>query len=186
MDTLFAIISLTLLFTLVYGPWQSACTDWARERLFACRDEIFDLAAKGEMDFDSASYRSLRRSIEGLIRFAHVLSWPRFLFTVAFSQPAKRPRSGSTDRALRQIKNLETRKKAQKQIVRAQQTVIFMMLMKSPVAIILCIVGTPLVLAAKAVKADGTNAAIERVRRKAVLRMEVEAASEDLPYAHAA
>jgi hypothetical protein len=80
MDALLTVVVISLLMVLVYGPWQALCTARARQAMFERRDAIFDIAAGGRLDFDSESYRVLRKSLEGQIRYAHILTIPRFFF----------------------------------------------------------------------------------------------------------
>jgi len=79
MGTASALVFLVLVMMFVlwfYGPWQSLCVDWARERMFAARNVIFDLGTDGKLYFNSQEYRELRYRIEGTIRFCHRISWP--------------------------------------------------------------------------------------------------------------
>lgn len=58
---------------------SSIRTDEFRQRLFALRDELFDLAAAGRIEFDHPAYRLLRATLNGYIRFAHQLGLPPIL-----------------------------------------------------------------------------------------------------------
>ena len=63
-----------------YGPWQWICTDMARQKAFEKRDAIFDIAARGDLDFDSEEYRNIRDALEKLIRYAHEFTLPNFVY----------------------------------------------------------------------------------------------------------
>jgi hypothetical protein len=80
MDNLLALLAGGVFLAIFYGPWQSVCTDFARQYAFEQRDAIFDLAKSGKIDFRSNEYKAVRSSIEANIRFAHQLSVPRFLY----------------------------------------------------------------------------------------------------------
>src|SRR6266566_3340993 len=54
--------------------YRDYAIDRYRQRLFALRDEVWDFAASGRVGFDEAAYRLVRDRINGLIRFAHLLS----------------------------------------------------------------------------------------------------------------
>lgn len=54
-------------------------TDAFRQDLFKLRDELFDYAAEGKIQFDHPAYGILRIQINGAIRFAHQLSFVRLL-----------------------------------------------------------------------------------------------------------
>lgn len=46
-----------------------------RERLFSIRDQLFDFAASGQVSFDDPAYSELRALINGMLRFAHRVSF---------------------------------------------------------------------------------------------------------------
>jgi hypothetical protein len=83
-NSFFALAGLTGFLLLFYGPWQSVCTDVARQLMFEQRDKIFDMARGGVINFESSEYRRVRISIEQDIRFAHQLTLARLIF-VAWS-----------------------------------------------------------------------------------------------------
>ena len=45
-----------------------------RQQMFALRDELFDLAASGQISFSDDAYKGLRMTANGFIRFAHIMS----------------------------------------------------------------------------------------------------------------
>src|SRR2546423_11268978 len=57
--------------------------DAFRQKLFAIRDELFDYASAGNIDFNDPAYRLLRRSMNGFIRYAHQLTFFRVCMTMA-------------------------------------------------------------------------------------------------------
>lgn len=78
-----ALVSLAILIAfacLFYGPWQAVCTDVARQLIFERRDALFDLARARQLDFASPEYKAVRRIMEGMIRYAHELTWVRLWF----------------------------------------------------------------------------------------------------------
>lgn len=54
--------------------WPSYRLDSFRQRMFSLRDELFDYAAAGNISFHHPSYRLLRQSMNGFIRYAHHLT----------------------------------------------------------------------------------------------------------------
>lgn len=92
-----AFLLLVLLFAIwFYGPWQTLCIDWGRERMFEARNALFDMAAEGKLSFSSPEYRELRYRIETSIRFAHRISWPTLLILLGISRRLRIPRRRST------------------------------------------------------------------------------------------
>jgi hypothetical protein len=73
----FGFIALWALFYLSVRPFL---LDILRQRLFAIRDDLFDFAADGGIEFGDSVYRELREDINNLIRFAHKLSFARMVF----------------------------------------------------------------------------------------------------------
>jgi hypothetical protein len=71
---LYSTISLALLAVLAMHCLRDLAVDWFRQDMFAVRDEIFDLAAKGELSFDDPVYGLLRTTMNGFIRFGHRVS----------------------------------------------------------------------------------------------------------------
>ena len=66
-----SILSIALLFILFFWLYCDYQIDAFRQKLFALRDEFFDQAANGHIPFDDPAYTMLRRTMNGLIRFAH-------------------------------------------------------------------------------------------------------------------
>ncbi len=82
--TISILISLLLIWLLAFWLWRDYRVDLCRERLFTIRDDLFDMALCGELDFDSPSYGILRSTINGTIQFAHRLTLFEFLaFAIA-------------------------------------------------------------------------------------------------------
>ena len=77
-------IALTALWFLVFKLSHDYRIDALRDRLFAVRERLFDFAASGNVSFDNPAYTRLRTLINGLIRFAHRLTFTRFLLGISF------------------------------------------------------------------------------------------------------
>lgn len=58
-----------------YGPWQNFWSAWYRQEVFSARDRLFDMAASGNVSFDDESYRTERKSLDLMIRFADQTTW---------------------------------------------------------------------------------------------------------------
>ena len=52
-EALVGLVTLAALLCLFYGPWQALCTDLSRQFIFEGRDQLFDMALAGRLDFDS-------------------------------------------------------------------------------------------------------------------------------------
>ncbi len=66
-----ALAGLMALWVLWYFFLKEQRVDRYREELFALRDELFDMAADGELKFHHRAYCELRLLLNGMLRFAH-------------------------------------------------------------------------------------------------------------------
>jgi len=72
LSTLVSVLGLWVLYAWFYRDYRR---DVFRQHLFALRDELFDMAARGEIRFDHPAYRLLRAAINGFIRFGDRLTF---------------------------------------------------------------------------------------------------------------
>lgn len=75
-------ISTALLVIVLWRLWPSSRLDIFRQQMFVVRDELFDYAFAGNIDFSHPAYRLLRRSLNGYIRYAHQLTFFRLCMTL--------------------------------------------------------------------------------------------------------
>jgi predicted branched-subunit amino acid permease len=130
------VVTLALLIAaglVIYGPWHSACTDWARETIFEKRAAIFDLAVDGDLDFEATEYKVIRSSLEKSIRFAHVLTWPRFAFWFLGMKRGSAVGKSELSGAIEQIDDPVVRRKVGRLANEAQFALLKMVCAKSPV-----------------------------------------------------
>ena len=67
----YTLLSLAGIWILFYWLYQDYCLDKFRENLFHLRDELFELALEGKLDFESRAYGQLRSYINSSIRNGH-------------------------------------------------------------------------------------------------------------------
>lgn len=72
-------VSCAAFLSLFYGPYQELCVSRARQHMFNARNDLFRFAMTGGISFDDPIYRDLRTGIEKMIRYCHVISWPRLV-----------------------------------------------------------------------------------------------------------
>jgi len=134
-----ALGTFALLLVVVYGPWQTICTDITRQILFEKRDAIFDLARTGRLSFESSEYGAIRSSLQAQIRFAHELTLPRFIFMAAALHFAGGlPKKSGLALAIERIRDPETQAEVRRLITQADRTLFVMMYVKSPTMVLLC------------------------------------------------
>lgn len=68
------VISIVWFATSYHKDWS---VDLTRQQLFELRDQLFDRAIKEDVNFDDTAYGMVRTLLNGMIRFAHELSFMR-------------------------------------------------------------------------------------------------------------
>jgi hypothetical protein len=133
-DALVSLAALIAMACLFYGPWQAVCTDVARQVIFERREALFDLARVGKLDFASPEYKSVRRSMEGLIRYAHELTWVSLFFYHQVKMKNDLKRDSSVIRAVASIPDPLVREKVESLLFECTVALIAMMAAKSILA----------------------------------------------------
>jgi hypothetical protein len=98
------VVGLFALWVLYFFFWREHRIDTFRQGLFEIRDDLFDYAASGAIKLDDPAYTTLRDLSNGLIRFAHTLTFTRVLVVVLFGNP---PRTNRMDLWMADIKTRE-------------------------------------------------------------------------------
>lgn len=124
---------------LVYGPWQKQVEDWGRQELFEIRDAIFDLAAEGKIAFDDPRYRTIRQSVNLLIRFMHECTWPKLIFIALVLQRGERSRwrRSQFEIAVRRIEDPNLRREIRAMTQRMGYVIVLVMIRRSPLLLAL-------------------------------------------------
>jgi hypothetical protein len=86
-------VSLVLAWAIYFYGWKAYRLDRFRQDLFALRDELFDTAARGEVAFDDPAYTTLRALINSMIRFAHRVTFSRWVLAQVLQQVDPDPQS---------------------------------------------------------------------------------------------
>ncbi len=93
-DTQVIVATTTLiLLWLAYSLWQAALLNHFRQRVFALRDAMFIMAAKGELSFDDPAYGMLRMMQNGLIGIAPRFTFAHLMLATVFRPHLKRDSS---------------------------------------------------------------------------------------------
>jgi hypothetical protein len=166
---------LAILLVVLYGPWQSFCTDATRQVLFEKRDALFDLAAAGRLHFGSREYTAIRSSLQAQIRFAHELTLPRFIVLgVALQASGALSQKSAMDQAIGDIRDPTARADVGRLVTQANRAIFLMLYFKSPVMLMLTPVFFIAILLLAAVKrARRTLNTVER-RTATVVQVEAE------------
>ena len=127
------------------GPWQTFCTDLARQRLFELRDRLFSLALEGRIEFDNPAYRATRDSLNHRIRYAE-----RYVFgdmiAILIVHRGNVPVTRTLDDEFAQIDDLELRAELQKIHSRAVQVQLGHMVIRSPTLLVFTVLAPFVIL----------------------------------------
>lgn len=136
----FALASLMILFFLL----RSYRVEALRDRLFAVRQELFDCARTGTVEFTDPAYATLRRLINSLIRYAHQLTLFRVSLGSRWAGDAQDPGKTALAEWKQAVSLLppETQKKLEDIHAQALMLVVRHIVLGSPIAVALgvCIV----------------------------------------------
>jgi hypothetical protein len=70
-------INALILWFVWHVPWRRSCQERYRQKLFEVRDELFDFARSGAINFKEPAYVALRAYINSMIRFSHLIGVTR-------------------------------------------------------------------------------------------------------------
>lgn len=91
MTTLELMLFLSLLVglgLLLFVLWPDYEIDRTRQRLFRIRDELFRAFQEGELRFDNEAYCLTRSMLNGLIRYAHEISFTHMMMISTVDSPS--------------------------------------------------------------------------------------------------
>lgn len=74
-----SLISMVFIVILLLWLYQDYRSDVFRQKMFNLRDDLFDEARHGKIDFDEEAYGMLRSAINGFIRFGHKVNLAQVL-----------------------------------------------------------------------------------------------------------
>lgn len=89
-NTVMAVLAAITLWWFFTGKYQEYRIDLTRQRLFSIRDELLDTAMDGKLDINSTAYCLCRKTINGMIRYCHKLSfWHVLIVFIGFRKQMK-------------------------------------------------------------------------------------------------
>jgi hypothetical protein len=172
-----SVLGLCVIVWFFYGPWQGLVVDLARQRLFEIRDSLFDFSASGKLGFNSPSYVFARQRLNAIIRFAHRVSFWRFL---VFSYVMKDYAVEDPLHALRSDRS-EAARFVLTRMHRADVIVAVLILIRSPFLIVMSLcLALPFIIAA--FLSDRVRSMPREVRTRVSEEIEREVMSEE--YSH--
>jgi len=90
-DVMISIVSLLALWAFYSIAYADYRRDVYRQKLFGLRNELFDLAADGDLSFETPAYKTLRTTLNGFIRFGHRLRFSTLGTFILLEERAKAP-----------------------------------------------------------------------------------------------
>jgi hypothetical protein len=98
LTALSSLLSLLGICYLFFWRYRTFRVDYFRQELFELRDELFDFADEGNLDFNHPAYGILRSTLNGYIRFGHRLTLWHAIFLGIFLQRADKDEVKSFDK----------------------------------------------------------------------------------------
>lgn len=144
-DALQAIAMLGFLIWFLFGPWKRFVIDLVRQNLFEIRDEVFDYAARGNLDFDSEVYQLTRAKLNSMIRFCEGFSFLNLALVgdpKSDAEPVDRLRQ-----LLREMPDQTTASWVQGRLFHAAMILTAAAVFRSAIGLVLCAVALPIVIA---------------------------------------
>ena len=123
MIVLQSLISIALIFVLVFVLFNEHRVARLRSALFEIRDELFDEAVAGNVSFQSPAYEYARGVLNGMIRFAHKVSISRFIASLLFVERGTMQTALSRQRAALNASPTAEREIVLKYLRRANRTI---------------------------------------------------------------
>jgi hypothetical protein len=142
-NALLSFLCLLSIVAILYGPWQSVCTDVARQLIFEQRDKLFDMAKAGRISFSSREYKDVRRGLEVLIRFAHDLTLAKAIYlAIAVPRVWRENRQDPIIASVNRIVDEELRRDVIRLVAKSYLVLILMAIAKS----IICLIAIPIAI----------------------------------------
>ncbi len=137
-ESLLAFLCAVAFVAVFYGPWQSLCTDIARQIVFEQRDKLFDMARAGRLTFSSGEYREIRIGLENIIRFSHDLTLPMAVYlAILFPRVRQTDIADTINSAIKRLHDDQLERDVTRLVATAYASVIIMMICKSAIGLIL-------------------------------------------------
>ncbi len=122
------LLSLLVLVFVMFLFWPEQRVVLFRQQMFALRDELFDFALEGKIEFDDPAYTQLRELMNGFIRYAHNLTPYRTLMSfLRWKCTSREPLKGwaiSWAQALNKLTSRDTKAKLEEFHARASMLVV--------------------------------------------------------------
>ena len=132
--------SIVFIFVL-YSLWPSQRIDLFRQQMFVLRDELFDFALEGSIDFDDPAYTQLRELMNGFIRYAHNLTAYRTLMSfLRWKCTSNEPLKGwaiSWEHALSNVQDKNVRTKLEEFRSKASMLVVSQIILSPTLLVVL-------------------------------------------------
>lgn len=137
----FAIFASTAWF-LYSNLYKKYVEDSFRQKMFILRDELFDDAANGLIDFEHPAYCTLRRTMNGCLRFSHKINIVEFFMLFLLlknDQTMKNAEYSFAKKMNESTKNLEkdVKEKLENYRIRMSKLIVVHMIRISPLFVVL-------------------------------------------------
>ena len=138
------LISLLCLWFFLFFLYKELAVDIFRQQMFQLRDELFDAASNGLIEYNHPAYIVLRNTMNGFLRFGHRVS----LFEVLVTGLALGSDHFKIRKTFRQVwqeaeitLSSEQRKEMQRYLLRLNELLIIQSFLGSPIFVIFLFIG---------------------------------------------
>ena len=135
---------LLCLWIALFYLYRDYCVDAFRQRVFALRDQLFDEAAEGLIDFDHPAYGLLRKTMNGYLRFGHKLTFTQtFILFFVTRKARKNLEARSFEHKLKRVSDTlpkEVRERVEFYHIQMHNLLIKHMLKSSPILLFIMVV----------------------------------------------
>ena len=135
-----SMLSLTVMYLILFKFWPDIVEDMTRQKIFKIRDDLFDKASRREdgLSFDSEEYQRIRKRLNILIRVSHKFSLPYMVHLHKSFSGVKHDRGERT-------------KLEDKTLDKAINSVFASIVLKSPILLLTVMLLIPVILVSKVI-----------------------------------
>lgn len=144
-----SLLSLAILWFQLFWAYNDFRVDQFRQQMFELRDQMFDDARNGLVSFDDEAYGIIRITMNGMVRYAHLISLSHVLL-FRLIRPNSRSLPSFRDRLGESLKTASPQRKSRydSYVKRMNQIVARHIVLNSPILIVTVLIPAAVIIAA--------------------------------------
>jgi len=140
------IASVIFLIWCFYGPWNRFLVDLARQNLFEIRNDIFLMAADGDIKFSSDIYKMVRDRLNRMIRYCDGITMFGIVVAFVFAKKDQQPDLVDPIALIRSLPDKETSKELELKYNQAFRVMLGTTILRSAILILVITLLSPLLM----------------------------------------